>query len=67
MTALVGLMLGIALTEIAQKEHRKNIYMVGGSTLGFVLGFAFQGVKQQKDEQPDYQEQNNPTGNKPEI
>ncbi|HAC66202.1 MAG TPA: hypothetical protein DCF68_22375 [Cyanothece sp. UBA12306] len=41
MTALVGAMFGLAVTKISQREQRKPILIVGGATLGFVIG-AFQ-------------------------
>lgn len=58
MTALIGLMLGLAVSEISQREHRRNIVIVGGGILGFVLGFTYQGIKQEKDSRAEYEEEN---------
>lgn len=54
MTALIGLMLGLAVSEISQRQQRRNIVIVGGGVLGFVLGFTYQGIKQEKDERQEY-------------
>ncbi|WP_330202547.1 hypothetical protein [Cyanobacterium sp. Dongsha4] len=57
MTALIGLMLGLAVSEISQRVQRRNIVIVGGGVLGFVLGFTYQGIKQEKDErQKEYED-----------
>ncbi|WP_406850508.1 hypothetical protein WEU38_10850 [Cyanobacterium aponinum AL20118] len=57
MTALIGLMLGLAVSEISQRVHRRNIVIIGGGVLGFVLGFTYQGIKQEKDErQKEYED-----------
>lgn len=56
MTALIGLMLGLAVSEISQREQRRNIVIVGGGILGFVLGFTYQGIKQEKDERDEYEQ-----------
>ena len=41
MTALVGIVVSIALVHIAGKEMRKPLVMGGGAVLGFVLGSSF--------------------------
>jgi len=56
MTALIGLMLGLAVSEISQRAQRRNIVIIGGGILGFVLGFTYQGIKQEKDEREEYEE-----------
>lgn len=58
MTALIGLMLGLAVSEISPRQQRRNIVIVGGGILGFVLGFTYQGIKLEKDERQEYEEEN---------
>lgn len=56
MTALIGAMIGLAVSNIAQKETREKIVVVTGATLGFFLGSGFQAVKQQETER--YKDEN---------
>ena len=53
MTALVGLVVSIALVHIAGKEMRKPLVMGGGAVLGFVLGSSFSMIMQQKQERAE--------------
>lgn len=53
MTALVGVMVGLALAYISQRELRKNVIVVGGASLGFVLGATSSMVMQQKQDNAD--------------
>lgn len=48
MTALVGAMFGLALTKISQREQRKPILIVGGATIGFVIGAFQASIREQK-------------------
>lgn len=48
MTALIGAMIGLALTTISHRERRKPIIIVGGASLGFVIGTFQEAVRQQK-------------------
>lgn len=56
MTALIGAVIGLGVSNIAQKETREKIVVVTGATLGFLIGSGFQAVKQQKTER--YQDEN---------
>ena len=51
MTALVGAMIGLALVNISKRELRAPHVIIGGSVVGFLLGAAFDAVRQQKDEE----------------
>lgn len=57
MTALIGAMMGLAVAKIAQREERKPILIIGGATLGFVIG-AFQSsiLQRQKLRDEEYEE-----------
>ncbi len=48
MAALIGAMLGLAITKISQREQRKPILVVGGATLGFVIGAFQSSIREQK-------------------
>jgi hypothetical protein len=50
MSALVGMMLGLAVSYISQRETRKEIGIVGGATVGFVVGAGMCMILQQKRE-----------------
>ena len=50
MLGLVGAMIGLAISNIAQKEQRKPIIIIGGLCLGFAIGAAHESIRQQKDE-----------------
>lgn len=53
MTALVGAMIGLALVNISRRELRAPQFIIVGAVVGFVLGSAFDAVRQQKDEDED--------------
>ncbi len=48
MAALIGAMFGLAVTKISQREQRKPILIVGGATIGFVVGAFQASVREQK-------------------
>ena len=48
MTALIGAMIGWAISYIAQREMRTKAIIIGGATLGFVVGAFQESVRQQK-------------------
>ena len=50
MCALIGAMIGLAISKIAQRETRTKIIIVAGGTLGFLVGSAYEGVNQQQKE-----------------
>lgn len=50
MTALIAAMISLAISEIAQKQARKKGIIIVGTTLGFLVGAAYQGVCQQEKE-----------------
>ena len=51
MTALIGAMIGLALVNISKRELRAQSFIIGGSVVGFILGAAFDAVRQHKDEE----------------
>ncbi|GFE68862.1 hypothetical protein [Chroococcus sp. FPU101] len=51
--ALIGAMIGIALAHISQRELRKHVIVVGGASLGFVVGATSSMMMQQKQENAD--------------
>ncbi|ACK64590.1 conserved hypothetical protein [Rippkaea orientalis PCC 8801] len=48
MTALIGAMIGLALTKISQREQRRNILIIGGASVGFVIGAFQASIREQK-------------------
>lgn len=52
-TALIGAMVGVALAHISQRELRKQAILVGGASLGFVLGATSSIIMQQKQERAE--------------
>ena len=48
MTGLIGAMFGLALTTISQREHRKPILLIGGATVGFVIGAFQESIRERK-------------------
>jgi presenilin-like A22 family membrane protease len=48
MAALIGAMFGLAVTTISQREQRKPILVVGGATIGFVIGAFQASIREQK-------------------
>lgn len=53
MTALVGIVVSIALVHIAGKELRKPLVIGGGAALGFIVGSSFSMIMQQKEERAE--------------
>ncbi len=49
MTSLIVAMIALAVNHISERHHRRKIVVTGGAILGFVIGVAFQGIKDQKD------------------
>ncbi|BAQ63430.1 hypothetical protein [Geminocystis sp. NIES-3709] len=49
MTSLIVAMIALAVNHISQREHRRIVVVTGGAILGFVIGCAFQGIKDQKN------------------
>jgi ABC-type sugar transport system permease subunit len=49
MTSLIVAMIALAVNHISGREHRRTVVVTGGAILGFVIGIAFQGIKDQKD------------------
>ncbi len=56
MAGLIGAMIGLAISAIAQREHRKPMIIIGGASLGFAIGAAHESIRQQKEER--YEENN---------
>ena len=56
MTALIGAMLGLAINHISQRDARKNVALVVGSTLGFVIGAGYEAIQQNKPEEEELEE-----------
>jgi hypothetical protein len=54
MTALIGAMLGLAINYIGQRPERRKIALIGGSSLGFVIGAGYEAVRQNKDKDEDF-------------
>ena len=48
MTALIGAMLGLAVNHISERPSRRPIALIVGSSLGFVIGAAYQAVEENK-------------------
>jgi hypothetical protein len=53
MNALIFAMLGLAINHISQRPSRRPIAVIGGATLGFVIGSAFQAIQQNKPDEED--------------
>lgn len=52
-------MIALAVNHISGREHRRTIVVTGGAILGFVIGCAYQGIAQQKnDSDDDFPEEN---------
>ena len=56
MAGLIGAMIGLAVSTIAQREQRKPIIIIGGACLGFAIGAVHESIKEQKEER--YEENN---------
>jgi hypothetical protein len=50
-------MIALAVNHISGREHRRTIVVTGGAVLGFVIGCAYEGIAQQKNDD-DYEQQN---------
>jgi hypothetical protein len=59
MNALIFAMLGLAINHISQRPSRRNIAVIGGATLGFVLGAGYQAIIQNKPDEEETIENNN--------
>lgn len=46
---LIGAMIGLAITRISQRESRAKAIIIGGASLGFIVGVAQESIRQQKD------------------
>jgi formate/nitrite transporter FocA (FNT family) len=53
MTALVGAMIGTAVSYIAQKKERQKVIIITGATLGFVIGSMQHAVREEKKKRKD--------------
>jgi positive regulator of sigma E activity len=51
MTALVGMMIGLAISHISQREERKTVNIVGGAVVGFLVGAGMSTILQQRQQQ----------------
>ncbi|ACB51891.1 hypothetical protein cce_2543 [Crocosphaera subtropica ATCC 51142] len=47
-TALIGAMFGLAVTQISGREERRKILLFGGAAVGFAIGAFQESVQQQK-------------------
>ena len=56
MTALIGAMLGLAINHISQRESRKPVAVIVGSTLGFIIGSGYEAIQQNKPDDEDFEE-----------
>lgn len=48
MTALIGAMIGLAVSYISQREARKPIIVISGAVVGFTLGAVMESIRQEK-------------------
>jgi presenilin-like A22 family membrane protease len=48
--ALIGAMIGLAITRISQREARAKAIIIGGASLGFIVGAVQESIRQQKDQ-----------------
>jgi hypothetical protein len=53
MAALIGAMIGLAISHIAQRVERRRILVIGGATLGFVIGAFQQSIIEEKKQRND--------------
>lgn len=51
-------MIALAVNHISGREHRRTIVVTGGAILGFVIGCAYQGIAQQKDDDDNDSDKN---------
>jgi hypothetical protein len=57
MNALIGAMIGLAVCQLARREERKPIIIIGGASLGFGIGVVFQAIKEEKDQRDEEYEE----------
>jgi hypothetical protein len=57
MAALIGAMMGLAVSRIAQRIERRQIFLITGASLGFAIGTFQECVRQQRNERDE--EENN--------
>lgn len=57
MSALIGAMLGLAINYINQRESRRKIAVIGGASLGFILGAGSTAIRQNANESEDLGEE----------
>ncbi|ELS04009.1 hypothetical protein Xen7305DRAFT_00037370 [Xenococcus sp. PCC 7305] len=55
MTALIGAMLGLAINHISQRESRKTVALIVGSSLGFFIGSGYEAIQQNKPDEEDFE------------
>jgi presenilin-like A22 family membrane protease len=48
--ALIGAMIGLAVARISQRESRAKAIIIGGASLGFIVGAVQESIRQQKDQ-----------------
>jgi hypothetical protein len=58
MNALIFAMLGLAVNYISQRTSRRPFAVIGGAVLGFVIGSAYQTIKQCEQEEEEVNEEN---------
>lgn len=51
-------MIALAVNHISGREHRRTIVVTGGAILGFVIGCAYQGIAQQKNDDDNDSDKN---------
>jgi hypothetical protein len=51
-------MMALAVNYISGREHRRTIVVTSGAILGFVIGCAYQGIAQQKNDDDNDSEKN---------
>ena len=49
MTALAGAVLGVVIAHIAEKESRRPVAVVVGSSLGFAIGVGYEAMQQNRE------------------
>lgn len=50
MTALIGAMIGLAVSHIARREARKPIIIISGAVVGFIIGASTTSIQQEKQQ-----------------
>ena len=49
MTALAGAVLGLVVAHIAERESRRPVAIVVGSSLGFAIGLGYEAMQQSRE------------------